>query len=401
MSLKQPIGQKRLTNIAVVRLKKCGTRFEIACYKNKVFDWRQGSESDLDEVLQTTQVFQSVSKGVMAKDDKLKKAFGTCDHETICKEILAKGEVQVSDKERALQLESRLRDVATLLVEKCVDIATKRPLPHALVERALKDPRTRFKPDPRKSAKQQFLDVVPRLVDSGVLAIERARMRVQLTLSFAGTPESGACEALREDVHRHLRAHNSEIEREHTDAAAFTATVKLDPGAFRQIDALVRSGFSSCAAKGRLEVLDLAVHNDGDGSHASHAHADALAGSLGDIRLVSSNGAGAASRSYHARGTGEEKGAHANGDAHKNGHGAAAVNGAVSGAPAPLVGKFKCNSCRVSFDSKTLHREHFRSDWHRVNLKRKAGGMPPMSQQECEAIAMLEASAASDLSDYM
>jgi len=28
-------GQKRLTNIAVVRLKKGGTRFEIACYKNK------------------------------------------------------------------------------------------------------------------------------------------------------------------------------------------------------------------------------------------------------------------------------------------------------------------------------------------------------------------------------
>ena len=29
-------GQKRLTNIAVVRLKKQGKRFEVACYKNKV-----------------------------------------------------------------------------------------------------------------------------------------------------------------------------------------------------------------------------------------------------------------------------------------------------------------------------------------------------------------------------
>ena len=34
------IGQKRLTNIAVVRLKRNGERFEIACYKNKVGDWR-------------------------------------------------------------------------------------------------------------------------------------------------------------------------------------------------------------------------------------------------------------------------------------------------------------------------------------------------------------------------
>ena len=37
-----PAGQKRLTNIAVVRLKKQGNRFEIACYKNKVGDWRTG-----------------------------------------------------------------------------------------------------------------------------------------------------------------------------------------------------------------------------------------------------------------------------------------------------------------------------------------------------------------------
>ncbi len=38
----QPVGQKRLTNIAVVRMKKSGNRFEIACYMNKVRDWRNG-----------------------------------------------------------------------------------------------------------------------------------------------------------------------------------------------------------------------------------------------------------------------------------------------------------------------------------------------------------------------
>ena len=38
----QPVGQKRLTNVAVVRLKKHGCRFEIACYKNKVLSWRSG-----------------------------------------------------------------------------------------------------------------------------------------------------------------------------------------------------------------------------------------------------------------------------------------------------------------------------------------------------------------------
>lgn len=35
-------GQKRLTNIAVVRYRKQGKCFEIACYKNKVLNWRSG-----------------------------------------------------------------------------------------------------------------------------------------------------------------------------------------------------------------------------------------------------------------------------------------------------------------------------------------------------------------------
>lgn len=37
-----PTNQIRLTNVAVVRMKKGGKRFEIACYKNKVVSWRNG-----------------------------------------------------------------------------------------------------------------------------------------------------------------------------------------------------------------------------------------------------------------------------------------------------------------------------------------------------------------------
>ncbi len=71
--------------------------------------------------------------------------------------------MQVSDRERALQLDSRLRDVASLLVEKCVDRNTKRPFPHALVERALKDSRIRFIPDNRYALQPLLLSLSPSL----------------------------------------------------------------------------------------------------------------------------------------------------------------------------------------------------------------------------------------------
>ncbi|XP_065037388.1 uncharacterized protein LOC135582799 isoform X4 [Musa acuminata AAA Group] len=62
-SLVQSIGQKRLTAIAIVRLKKHGVRFEIACYNNKVLSGRSRVEKDLDELLQSHTVYSNVSKG--------------------------------------------------------------------------------------------------------------------------------------------------------------------------------------------------------------------------------------------------------------------------------------------------------------------------------------------------
>ena len=118
MSLFQPIGQKRLTNVAVVRLKRAGCRFEVACYKNKCLEWRAGVEKDLDEVLQTRQVYENVSKGLFAKPKNLKKAFGTEDMEAVCVIMLTKGELQVSDKERAKKFEELFHVIATTIVEK-------------------------------------------------------------------------------------------------------------------------------------------------------------------------------------------------------------------------------------------------------------------------------------------
>jgi len=42
-----PVNQIRLTNVAIIRLKKGGKRFELACYKNKVVSWREGTETGM------------------------------------------------------------------------------------------------------------------------------------------------------------------------------------------------------------------------------------------------------------------------------------------------------------------------------------------------------------------
>lgn len=75
-------------------------------------------EKDIDEVLQIHSIFTNVSKGQVAKKEDLIKAFGKEDQTEICKEILAKGELQVSDKERHSQLDSLFKDIATTVAGK-------------------------------------------------------------------------------------------------------------------------------------------------------------------------------------------------------------------------------------------------------------------------------------------
>lgn len=139
MSLKQPVNQVRLTNVAVVRLKRRGKRFELACYKNKVVSWREGNEEDLDEVLQTENVFTNVSKGVLAKQKDLKNCFKTEDKKAILQEILKKGELQVSERERQYKADNLFNEIAVIVAQTCVDPTTKRPFGLGVIERSMKE----------------------------------------------------------------------------------------------------------------------------------------------------------------------------------------------------------------------------------------------------------------------
>uniref|UniRef100_T1J5D7 GTPase Era, mitochondrial n=1 Tax=Strigamia maritima TaxID=126957 RepID=T1J5D7_STRMM len=236
-----PTNQIRLTNVAIVRMKKGGKRFEIACYKNKVVSWRNNVEKDLDEVLQTHTVFLNVSKGQVAKKEDLVKIFGNDNQTEICKQILNKGELQVSERERQAQLGSTLKDIATNVADKCVNPDTKRPYPVTMIEKAMKD--IHYSVKPTRNAKQQALDVIKQL--KTVMNIERAQMRLKIVLPV----KEGR--RLKEKIVKLV----SKLESENWDTSSGLDLVCLiDPGCYREIDDLIRT---ETKGKGSMELLNL------------------------------------------------------------------------------------------------------------------------------------------------
>jgi len=196
-------------------------------------------EKDIDEVLQTHTVFINVSKGQVAKKEDLTNAFGKDDMTAVCMEILEKGELQVSGKERQTQLDEQVKDVANTIAGLCINPDTKRPYPNSIIEKGLKD--IHFSVKPNRNPKQQALEVIPQLKE--VMKIERAQMRVRITVS------GNMCKSVAEKA-----AKMGTTEEKEFCGNTLSMTILLDPGYYRELDEVVRA---ETKGQGMLEVLSL------------------------------------------------------------------------------------------------------------------------------------------------
>jgi ribosome maturation protein SDO1 len=157
---------------------------------------------------------------------------------------LLKGEIQVSAKERDSQSESLLKEIATIVAEKCVNPATKLPYPVAVIEKAIKD--SHFSPHLGKNAKQQALEVIKTLEKDQSFPISRAQMRLLIHTAIS-------------DASRVLPAITpliSAVEEESKESGELNMTVLVYPGAFREITEIVAK---LTRGKGTVHTLNLKV----------------------------------------------------------------------------------------------------------------------------------------------
>lgn len=440
----QPVNQVRLTNVAMVRMHKGGKRFEIACYRNKVLSWRQGVETDIDEVLQTHAIFLNVSKGVLASSKDLMDCFGQDDVEALLRHILEKGEYNPSDKEREAMLESTYRDIATIVAEKSVNPASNRPYTVKMILSGMKE--IHYAVNPTRSAKQQALEVIKKLRE--VMPLERAKMHLRAVCPTA------------EDLATVVAG----LQKMGIDTAAAEAAgtrqeldLLVDPGVFRSVDELVRG-----TARGSLQVLELNVQQEGEadvdfeiarkevmkkqqeeemaakavkakeerqaareerGEGEEEEEEDTVeedgknglgasgGGERGDAEEEEGEGKNAKKKGNKTSKAGkrrekerlkeremrkqqdaERRQQRENGDStvtvvstSSNASGGGEETGAWQKASAGGK-RLACNTCRVDFEDAKGYREHYRTDWHRYNLKLKEKGGGPVGEKEFEIV---------------
>ncbi|KAL3791141.1 hypothetical protein HJC23_000561 [Cyclotella cryptica] len=445
--INQPVNQVRLTNVAVVRLSRGGNRFEVACYRNKIVNYRQGTETDLSEVLQTTTVFTNVSKGQFAKSSLLQECFGTADEEEVCRFILEKGEVQISDQERAVQLESTLREVASMVSEKCINPSNRRPYTMAQVRDAMKS--AGFMVHPTRNVKQQFLDCVRLLQDRKVLNIERAKMLLAVVL-LPSEGNDNFAERRRIAVSLLMEAGVADANIKHPVEESDPRVVfEADPSLYRQIEIITKDS----TIRARLEIIQQCVTDEGDvplgselecraheqlhqqkqseksqgavslndvdSSLSRQLQSNLIVSEKASIPIEETNAIGTIANSRKAQKAAQKKSKKAKRRekeeqverderiaAEKERQRARADRLGIAedtdgreqtkeksdSFRGPNSDTKPCNTCGGNF-TPGEYRAHFRSDWHRYNVKLKMKGVRPVSEKEfllCDSDAFFE-----------
>eukprot|EP00934_Nitzschia_sp_Nitz4_P003562 Nitzschia sp. Nitz4//scaffold54_size114964//30654//32180//NITZ4_003841-RA/size114964-processed-gene-0.180-mRNA-1//-1//CDS//3329554321//3552//frame0 len=419
--INQPINQVRLTNVAVVRMNKGGKRFEIACYRNKVVDYRQGLETDLSEVLQTDRIFTNVSKGEFSKAKDLMKVFGTNNEEEIARVILAGGQVQVSDKERSQQLEKTTAQIAEWISKNCVQPSTDRPYTISQIRHAMQS--ANFSVHPTKPLKRQYLDCVKLLQQ--VMPIQRAKMDLLIVIPKQDEYVSKVLDLFEEN--------NVEWSEEASSSGACRYKILVDPSLYRILNETVQD-----IEGGQIEIVKQVVTKEGDVDleaaleHPMISNDDAtneenLSGKLhdnlhlepakeNDTKSVQVDDESEDDEPMLSRRQQQKKNKKKNRKAQRrevNHHGDSKTTNeqfsiqeesrpqpptpAIGSGPAPAscvavsgdtTDRKSCNTCGGSFDTPAAYRAHFKSDWHKFNQKLKLKGVAPISEQEffvCDA----------------
>jgi ribosome maturation protein SDO1 len=191
-------------------------------------------------------VFLNVSKGQVAPNDDLLKAFGITDTDKIVQEILQKGEIQLSEKERQAKTEQIQAEVLQIISTKCINPKTKKRYPPTMIQKVLSELKVNIVST--KPSKTQALEAIRLLVSKQIIPIVRAKMKVKVVF------ESKDAKKVSDKVKPLLGAIESE------DSGRVWEVISLiDPVNYRELVELV--GKHKTAT---LEVLDMAVIDEAD-----------------------------------------------------------------------------------------------------------------------------------------
>ena len=119
-----------LDKAVVARVKRGEDHFEILVDPHDAEQLIEGKDIDMLSALAIDAIFADSKKGTHAPQDALIEHFGTDNVQTIAKEIILKGEIQLTTEQRQEMQEKKRKSIVEKIVKNSMDPQTKIPRHH-------------------------------------------------------------------------------------------------------------------------------------------------------------------------------------------------------------------------------------------------------------------------------
>ncbi|BES82456.1 ribosome assembly factor SBDS [Pyrodictium abyssi] len=190
----------------VARLEVGGKRFEVLVNPDLAFDYKQGRDVNLEDLVISDAVYTDLRRGLRASPELLRRVFGTDDVVKIVAEIVRRGELQLTAEQRRKLIEAKRRQLINYIARNAIDPKTKLPIPPARIEAAMEQAGVGV--DPFKSVEEQAPQIIRAISRIIPIKLAKALLRIVVPAEYSGRV-AGALSKLGEVKHMDWRSDGS------------------------------------------------------------------------------------------------------------------------------------------------------------------------------------------------
>lgn len=172
-----------LDKAVVARCKSHGAHFEVLVDPDAALALKRGENIGIDNVLAVEDVFEDASQGERAAEDDLRKAFGTTDIHSAAREIILKGELQLTSEQRKRMQEDKRRRVIDRIAKNALNPQTGSPHPPSRIEKAMEEAGIHI--DPFKSVDEIVTEVMKKIRPIIPIRFEEVKIAVKIPPQYA------------------------------------------------------------------------------------------------------------------------------------------------------------------------------------------------------------------------
>lgn len=174
-------GKEKL-HFNVARMKANGENFEVIIHADAAVAFRAG-RGDIRDVLVYDRVFADAKKGLAASEHVMRTVFKTTDHIEVAKQIILKGEIQLTTEYRERLREEKRKAIINIIHRTAADPRTGFPHPPDRIEAGLVEARVRI--DENRKAEDQIQEIVRQLMPVLPIKFEVRRVEFRIPAQYA------------------------------------------------------------------------------------------------------------------------------------------------------------------------------------------------------------------------